>query len=92
MNHLLNRMTLLFVVEGSVTCRHFSSDVFTFILCSVTMVDVAVHWNVSSVSVSEGLNGDPGLTVYRDLTTIQDSIIAQQTVDVTIVGGRWRNS
>ena len=46
-----------------------------------------MYWNVSSVRVSEGLSGDPGLTLYRNLMTTEDNTVQQMTVDVVILGG-----
>ena len=46
-----------------------------------------MYWNVSSVSISEGLDGDPGLKVYRDLKTTDDNTKPRQTVDVVVLEG-----
>ena len=49
--------------------------------------DAPMYWDSSSVSVSEGIDCDSRLKIYRNLTSTEDDTMSQQTVDVVIIGG-----
>ena len=74
-------------VRSTVVDKFTASDNFMFYYHNVILFSagVPIYWIYSSVSVSEGLSGDPHLAVYRDLQTTE--AVAQQTVDVAVVGG-----
>ena len=47
-----------------------------------------MYWDVTQLNVSEGLNADPGLKVYRALQCTEDPAMTQQMVYVTEIGGK----
>ena len=46
-----------------------------------------MYWDVPRVSVSEGIDCDSRLKIYRDLKSTEDGTMPQQTVEVVVIEG-----